>query len=58
MKNGASNSIQTTENVMKRQTNECPMSMIMALDKFEFLYQNPLNKYADDDDKDDEDDWV
>jgi hypothetical protein len=34
------------------------MSMIMALDKFEFLYQYPLNKYADDDDKDNEDDWV
>ena len=45
---------------MKCQANEHPMSMIMALDKFEFLYQNSLDKYDDDNDNDndneDEDD--
>ena len=44
------------EAVMKRQANEHPMSMIMALDKFEFLYQNPLEKYDDDNNDDNEDD--
>ena len=48
------------EDVMKCQANERPMSMIMALDKFEFLYQNSLDKYDDDNDNDndneDEDD--
>ncbi len=44
------------EDIMKCQANERPMSMIMALDKFEFLYQNPLDKYDDDNDNDNEDD--
>ena len=32
------------------------MSMIMALDKFKFLNQNPLHKYDDDDDTDNKED--
>jgi hypothetical protein len=45
------------EDVMKYPAYDRPMSMIMALDKFKFLYQNPLDKDADDDDyKDDDDD--
>ena len=44
------------EDVMKRQANERPMSMIMELDKFKFLYQNPLDKYDDVNDNDNEED--
>jgi hypothetical protein len=40
------------EEVMKRSENERPMSMIMTLDKFDFLYQNPLDKDDDDNDND------
>jgi hypothetical protein len=43
------------EEVMKRQANDHPMSMIMASEKFEFSYQNPLDMNDDGNDKDDDD---
>jgi hypothetical protein len=42
---------------MNCPANDHPMSMIMEFDKFEFLYQNPLDKDDDGNDfKDDDDD--
>ncbi len=38
--------------IMKREVNFHPMSMIIALDKFEFLHRNPLDKDDDDNDYD------